>query len=869
MTSRRRTTLQPDAFRNRKDRIAQLLANGAGGFTTARRLAGLVDTLLSENFTIYAAGAPLAVVALGGYGRQELSFGSDLDIMVLTRDKTGGRSDEERMKEFYHALLLYGTDIGHSYRSFEDCHALLESDLDAWISILDARFICGEKRIFTEFRRSLRHSIKQSETVDVLKRIHALSDVRHHRYGRSTKLLEPNIKNSSGGFRDAQTVLWFLKVLGRLPAGRQDVQPSLRSMLESTVIRSIFPSSFLAHAKRSIDFLLRIRHHMHLQAGRQHDILEFSTQEAIAKRMGYRSTGSASNVERFMREYYEAANTIAELHARVGHWTKDRWLGQKAKDRNKTLSDGLHVRGNKMSPAPRTPLSTELLLRAYVQRASSSLEFSFAFEDLIHRQLTSLRSIRTKRESEAFASMFRTGTGLSETLHHMNRLGVLARLLPEWRPLVRFFQHNQYHYFTADEHTLTVIEKAEHLQDDQSVFGSVYRSLPRKDILFFACLFHDLTKPRRLDDHEITGAELSESVLHRFGLDSIANEVSFLVRNHLLMEQIAFRRNLSDPVTLRDFAARFSHPDRLKYLFILTYADLSAVNTNVLTDWKKSLLTELYMKTLPTLEQTGHSSLHEKTADTEEVFQSLPPAHADAHASLLNDDAYRLTFSRQEILEHIDAVQKIDTSTTIFRHWSDVTDITLIASDAPFVLAHVCGALYANDLNIIDARIFTRDDGIVIDKFKIVDSQTHRPLPDDRCRVIDEEIRDILRGTCSVDDLLEKHRRRWKRRKRHTGRNIRIDVTFEKHPQFTIIDVYGADTPGFLYRVSDTISRLGCTIHFAKIATRGDGIVDSFYIRERDGTLLTTERQVRIRAVLLERIQSMYTKEHPGASQRS
>ncbi len=847
--------ISPTSFKAKREHIRTLHENGARGFTTCLRLSGLADRLLQDAFALHAPGAPFAVIALGGYGRRELCFWSDVDTMVLTRPGAG----VAEMKAFYHSILGYGLDIGHSYRTVDDCLSLRHTDIDAWISLLDARFVCGDRTVFRELLTRLAHDLKSIDLAPLLERIHSISDERHAKYGRSTKLLEPNIKNSSGGFRDAQTVLWLYRLTRSVPVGQAWEDAALHHMLRGRKAASMFPTSFLKEARNGLDTLFRIRHQMHLHAGTLHDILEFSSQEPIARTLGYRSAGAASSVERFMQDYYDAANSVAELYLRVADWTRDRWLRTRERPRISRVSADLRVRGGRISLAPRKRLTSEVLLQAYVLRLTDGLEFSFTLEDSIHRKVSSLTALRSRKPITLFCSLFSHDTGVSEALRHMNRFGLLARWLPEWRPLVRFFQHNQYHYFTADEHTLTVIQKAEDLRSDPSSFGDAFRALRRKDVLYFACLFHDITKPRRLDDHEVTGAELASSVLKRFGMDDIAEDVAFLVRHHLTMEQVAFRRNLADPITLRDFADRFPRAELLPYLFVLTYADLSAVNRNVLTEWKKTLLTELYMKTLPLLSAGIKGALHMTEPGVDELLRSLPQDDADRHGSLLRDDAYRRTFSRSEIAEHIGALRDLDVSASIFHHWSDVSDMTLLTKDAPFVLARVCGVIYANDLSIIDARIFTREDGIVIDSFRVVDSQSHRPLTEERCRSVDAEVHDVLVGACSVEDLLERHRKRWKRRAAHVNPNVRVDVDFEDHPHFTIIDVFGADTPGLLYALSDTISRQGCSIHFAKISTRGDGIVDTFYVRDANGRPITSvSRRSEIRQALLERMRSMY-----------
>lgn len=592
---------------------------------------------------------------------------------------------------------------------------------------------------------------------------------------------------------------------------------------------------------------------MHLIAGGLHDTLEFGMQGPIAAALGVRAVAGHTAVERFMREYYDAANVAAELTARVALWARDRWLAPAGETSSRPVGDRLRLKAGRVDLArPVRRVEPRTALEAFHARLDAGAEFSFQLEDAIHRSLGGHRAIRAAEDAASFTALFERRRGIAGTLQVMNRLGLLERWIPEWRPLVRFFQHNQYHYYTADEHTLRVVEYAEALADHPSAFGDAYRSLPRTDTLAYACLLHDIAKPVRVEDHEIAGARVAKRVLTRLHRADLADDVAFLVRHHLEMEQVAFRRNLADPATVREFASRFSKPELLDYLFCLTYADLSAVNTSVWTEWKASLLTDLYLRTKRLLRGQAEAAGPAVAPMTDRWRKQFPEESLARHTGLLADGTYRAAFSPDEIADHLRAIDDHRAVHVLSQHWSEVTELTVVAPDADSFLSRCCGVLTANDANIIDANIFTRDDGIVIDKFRVVDATTHAPLPADRCRKVEDDLREVFSGTVDVEHLIERHRRRWKRKAGRHNPNIRIDVEFEDHPHFTIIDVYGADTLGFLYRVTETMSRLGLTIHFAKIATRGDGIVDAFYVLDRTGQRLTdperrtqVERQLR------------------------
>jgi [protein-PII] uridylyltransferase len=430
----------------------------------------------------------------------------------------------------------------------------------------------------------------------------------------------------------------------------------------------------------------------------------------------------------------------------------------------------------------------------------------------------------------------------------MNELGLLERWIPQWKPMVSFFQHNQYHYYTADEHTLIVVANAESLEHSSSSFGTVFRSLPRRDTLYLACLFHDIAKPSHIGKHEIKGVFIAKRALQRLLFDDMIEDISFLIRHHLLMEQVAFRRNLNDPQTIMDFARTFDRIEQLDYLYVLTYADLSAVNKNVWTEWKELLLLDLYRKSRVVLEKEMTSEeIHEQTAQLAEekhtdviknLASAFPADEVTAHLSQLSGTSYLAAFKPDEIANHLQAMSQSEKVSVLFQQSGNFTDVTFIAHDSPGVLSKFCGVLSANDANILNAEVFTRRDGIVIDKFRVVEFGSNTALSEDHLSRIKRDVTGVIEGNIEIAHIIEQHRVRWKRRIRIMNPNTRCDVQFEDHPQFTIIDIYAPDMLGLLYHITDTIARLGLNISFAKIATRVDGIVDSFYLSNADGKKL-------------------------------
>ncbi|MCX6133232.1 MAG: [protein-PII] uridylyltransferase [Ignavibacteriales bacterium] len=838
--------------------IVKLHRQGAGGLRIALALTRRLDGLITSVFRSLKNPEKkhIAVVALGGYGRKELCFSSDVDIMFLIRDESQKPATAASAGDLLHALLEYGLDIGHSFRTIQECVDSSSSDIEIWHSLLEARFICGNRSVFSSLHLGLQRQIRFVDSPRYTQNLIIATELRHRKYGHSTKLLEPNVKNSAGGLRDLHTVLWLGRGTGlsRLTARPAVTHTALTEMLRGQFLGKLFDIRFLKDAKRGLDFLLRTRNEMHLNAQALHDTLEFNLQRQVAKALKYRDSSTQTNVERFMKDYYVAARVVSQLAGRIMSWAHDRFVAETEQKVTLRLAPPFVIKDAKLDLGSQaTKLSSGAALRAFLLSIDHAIPLSYRLEDVLTRSAKRHTPLQSEQETSLFRELLNRPHGVGHALQRMNDFGLLQRWIPEWKGLVAFFQHNQYHFYTADEHTLIVLSNAEALSASPSAFGDIFRSLQRRDTLYLAALCHDIAKPIRIGDHEIIGVDIARTILKRLRYDDIMEDVLFLVRNHLLMEQIAFRRNLGDQQTIIDFTSKIEGTRQLDLLYLLTYADLSAVNKNVWTDWKAMLLQELYQRSHEILERNLTSDEYARAeADrrrtavqdmVNELSSTIPEAEARSHLDAVESPAYLAAFDATEIAEHIRRIGADETVSTVFKKHEDHTEVTIIARDAPFALSRFCGVLSANDANILDAQIFTRNDGIIIDRFRVVDFISKSALSSRQCDKIHQELNHVFDDVADIESLLSRHKMKWKRRSRIANPNVRIDVEFENHPRFTIIDVYAPDMLGFLYRITGTMSMLGLNISFAKIATRIDGIVDSFYVLDLTGRKVDDEGQ--------------------------
>ncbi|MFH0990850.1 MAG: [protein-PII] uridylyltransferase [bacterium] len=864
-------------FEGQLDLIIQKHQSGNGGIRTSLALTRRIDQLIASLVERLNAKErkSLCVVALGGYGRKELCFYSDIDIMVLTTDEESKVMVQGAIEGFLHALFNADLDIGHSVRTIPECLEVAETDFDIFTALLESRFIAGNRSILLRLLALYKPLKRGAKSADLVMQLLASTEVRRAKYGNSTKLLEPNVKNSAGGLRDLHSIHWLLRGTGIQPLSSTLApnQTGMLQMLSSPLIKKQFHPRFIRSVVHSFDFLQRCRNEMHLQSRSLHDMLEFNLQRQVADALHHHATPTRTSVERFMQEYYISTRVIYHFSEQMLDWVKDHFLAKVPHQPVRQLDRNFILRGNHLDVhARRFTVTNELALRAFFYSITVHASLTPRLEDTLSHNVKLFKPLKSSVETGLFRTLLRQERGVSHALHTMNAMGILSRWIPEWRDLVAFFQHNQYHYYTADEHTLRVLANLEGLAAAQNIFGEVFRKIPQRDTLYLAALLHDIAKPQRIGDHEIIGVDMARKILERMRSTDVQKDVLFLVRHHLTMEQVAFRRNLHDPQTIMDFAETFETSNQLDMLYVLTYADLCAVNRNVWSEWKGSLLQELYQWTREVLDKSLSSTDYHREERlryqdhvervVEQLTATLSESDARDHIESFDSAEYLKTFETEEIAEHIHRIGTQEKVSVLFDHQAGHTAVTVIAHDEPFALSRFCGVLSANDANILDAHIFTRNDGIIIDQFRVADFITGTHINETQCDRIRNDLKSIFAEQSDIEHLLARHRMKWKRRAKPLNPNIRIDVEFEDHPRYTIIDVYAPDMLGFLYRITSCMSSLGLNISFAKIATRTDGIVDAFYVTDESGKKIeSNERMEYIHSEIMRTINELTTSE--------
>jgi [protein-PII] uridylyltransferase len=849
------------------DRLRMRHRFGLGGLEIATARSHQVDQVVAHACRLalteaepdaQVALAGCAAVALGGYGRGELAPFSDVDLLFLHQGRAQGavRAFVERVLQL---LWDTGLTVGHSFRTVAECLDEARGDLHSRTALGEARLVAGDAAVFTALDRSLDRTIRRDRRsgdafVESLRRDAA---ERHSRFGGAVCVQEPNVKEGVGGLRDLHAVLWAAQAVH-----------GARGLAEAHAA-GVLSGREHAAARRAYDFLLRARTEAHFATGRRTDVLTLDLQPAVARSLGYGDSGGLLASELFMRDYYRRAS---ELHGvfrnvlrRPAPETPRRLFS--ALSRRRPARD-FEVREGRLHAKSEALLATgEGLLSAFAAAQAEGVPFGDGLALAIRERLPLVG--RRLRESEAAAATFvdvlrwRGRVGLA--LRAMHETGFLGRYLPEFARVSFLVQHDYFHRYTVDEHTLRAIEAIDEVATgtDPAVrpFGRVLDEIEDAAPLYLGMLLHDVGKGRG-GGHVERGARLAPRACARLRLDErAADDVVFLVAAHLEMSQVSQHRDLSEPALIESFAERVGSVHRLNLLHVLTYADHRAVAPGIWNEWKGALLWELYHRTRQHL--AGHPGEDDpaeaaRARAIEDLRREFPGADLEGHFALLPERYLRATDARH-LARHFRLVSSRGGAPAAFE-WRDVeasgwTELALVTDDRPGLLAAVAGTLTAHGIDILSVDLFNRRDGTVIDTFRLSEVSAHRPVRPERRPLVEQDVVAALAGRFDVAAAVaERLRRNPPAKKRALGRAARgPSVRFDQEGSATatVIEVKAPDRPGLAWTIADTLARLGLDIRFAKIATAKALALDVFYVTGAGGGKLAPGELAGVEAALL------------------
>ena len=789
----------------------------------------------------------IAVLAVGGYGRAEMAPFSDVDLLFLTPYKTTAWT-ESVIESMLYMLWDLKLKVGHATRTIKDCIRLGREDFTIRTALVEHRFITGHAPLATELGNRLWTELFHNTGPEFIEAKLAERALRHKRQGGQRYVLEPNVKEAKGGLRDLQTLYWIGKYLHRVPSASGLVAAGLLEADEYIAFR------------RAEDFLWAARCHLHYLAGRAMDQLTFDMQVEVAARMGYRDMGGRRAVEHFMQEYFRHATRVGELtrvfltqlearHAKPAARLLGLFKRKKVKPGFKLVQGRIDVED------PVKFLSDPLnLLRVFEEGLRSRYLLHPNVMRLVAANLHLIDdSVRENPEAvRIFLDLMLKHGNPERALRRMNELDVLGAFIPEFENIVAMMQFNVYHHYTVDEHiiqTISVLAQIERgeLIEDLPLSSSILKAGINRKVMYVALLLHDIGKGRP-EDHSIIGAQIARRIAPRLRLTPDECEtVEWLVRYHLLMSDVAQKRDLGDPRTVRDFAKAVKTKKRLDLLTILTVCDIRGVGPNTWNNWKAMLLRQLHSQTTEALEGGLENFSGEKHQD--QARAALKARLADWEPKALRHELSRhyapywqgLSTDTQEVFARLlhglgeDEI-RIDLHPEPAR---DATRACFALADHPGIFSRLAGALALVGANVVDARTYTSKDGYATPVFWIQDAEGH-PYEIEKLSRLRAMIDKTLRGEVLPREALA-DRDKVKKREREFRFPTHITIDNEGSEICTIIEVDTRDRPGLLYDLTRTLAANNIYIASAVIATYGAQVVDSFYVKDMFGLKLHTK----------------------------
>ena len=858
-----------DAYRS--DKAALLAAMKATGASTRgirvvlRKLSSLAGSLLQTLWQRAQLPDDMALVAVGGFGRDQLFPYSDVDVLLLLPDGAApeaGSALRAQLEGFIGSCWDTGLEIGSSVRTVAECLAESAGDVTVQTSLLESRLVCGNASLFAEFLRQYRAQMNP-EAFLVAKTLEMRQ--RHTKYENTPYSLEPNCKESPGGLRDLQMILWVAQAAG---LGRNWKELAASGMATAFEVRQI---------ERNEALLCLIRARLHAAAGRHEDRLVFDLQTAVAESFGYRSQAPDGSrlpmraSESLMRRYYWAAKAVSQLsqilllniEERLSPSTHEpRPINERFFEKAgliEVASDDLYTRD------PHTILETFLLYQTTV-----------GLKDLSARTLRALYNARGVMDSafrrdpvnrDAFMRILQQPSGITHAMRLMNQTSVLGRYLWPFRRIVGQMQHDLFHVYTVDQHILMVLRNvrrffmAEHAHE-YPFCSQLAGGWDKPWILYVAALFHDIGKGRG-GDHSQIGAEEVRRFCRQHGVDrEDARLIEFLVREHLTMSTVAQKQDLSDPDVIGAFARRVGNERNLTAMYLLTVADIRGTSPKVWNAWKGKLLEDLYRATLRTLGGRAPDAAAEIEARKREalVLLALNALPFEAHKALwatldvsyfMRHDAADIAWHTRHLSRHVGTVKPVVRARQSLA--GDGLQVMVYAADQADLFARICGYFDRVGFSILDARVHTANNGYALDTFQVVASSASEQ-PGHYRELTHMVESDLMRVIEEGGPLPEPARKRVSRRVKSFPVAPRVTLRPDEKAQRWLLAISASDRAGLLYLVARILAQHHLSVQLAKVSTLGERVEDTFLIQGPE--LQNNARQIQIETELLRELSS-------------
>ncbi|MBD3274771.1 MAG: HD domain-containing protein, partial [Candidatus Marinimicrobia bacterium] len=752
----------------------------------------------------------------------------------------------------------------------DEIYPKMDDDSDFASALIDARALPSNPRLIKKFYSHLNKYFDKGN--EEFLRIKMKEDQsRRLKYGNTYKLLEPNIKESAGGQRDLHTIQWLLVAKGlREPGVTPEQTLATYDLLHWMLNENLVTVREYAAIKDAYGFILKIRHGIHELGGvnkSKSDHLDINMRHKLAEAFGYLTEGNPDE-QAFMQAYYRAAREIDYAHnffisERVNNKNKKWWHINRARKLGEfpgLIRDTGVIYWDKDTQIPKNPV---LLVEIFQYAQKHQLQLSRSARDQIEHAVHSLSAndFQTVTIGEKLGEILVTQDA-AEILRALQYTEILVRIIPEIEKIHRLHIKSMYHHYTVDEHTFRTIEIMQSVIFDESdeehqLFRDVYFALEDPLPIYLGLLLHDIGKAEDREAHHEIGAGMVYDILKRLGLERYAADVAFLIQNHLIMEQNAFRRDVNRIETVSGFAEMVKNERLLKMMYLLTYADISAVKPDLWTDWKSTLLMQLYLKTERYLRGESIQPESKPIEAMDEAVQAEYHEHIDDMGP-----RYASLFSDKSIGEHLQIIQQLRNTRNnggdkevhfMIGKRLGFTEITVITPDREKLLSTICGVLTSYGFNIMDAAIFTREEGIALDEFTVVSVLPDEIKDEKLSSEMEKTLVQIFHDEQDVNKLVAEAEQRFRLHRKPLGK-VAPKIIWSEENDRIVVEITGRDRLGILFNLTRIFSETGFNIHSAKIHTENQTITDVFYLSIADQKTISDDRKNEMKRVLEERL---------------
>jgi [protein-PII] uridylyltransferase len=771
-----------------------------------------IDEIIAEMWGDRRIPQGFALFAIGGYGRGTIHPESDIDLLFFFKDAI----DEESVKVILHPLWNLHFKVGHQIRQGSDFKKFDETHMESYTAFLDSRFLLGDRATAEDFEREIFPGLVNKSRDRFLKALVTMKASRYGQFGNTVYQLEPDLKEAPGGLRDMHWAGW------------------VRKSIESS-------SGHLLPAE-ALNFHHCIRNFLHFGAGRNFNVLQFEFQEQIAQKLGYKDTEHGEAPEELMRDYFLKAGVLA----REASFWEEEIVGH---------PNVLSIRSNFADPFDMVAAFAE----AHQKKAKLDSPTLVAIR---HRlRMTNGVLANSSRAGRAVLEMMRDRKGIYETLLAMHEVGLLGKIFPDFEEIRCRVIRDFFHKYTVDEHSLIAIRNIEELPPSHR-FSLLLNELENPELLLISLLFHDIGKSHRHDEgnHVHPSTEGVKPILRRLELPAEQIEkVVFVIKNHLEMSKIIMRRDFSDEAVIQQFADLVGNLENLRMLCLLTYADVKAVNNEVLTPWKEDLMWQLYIDTYNrlTLGLADDQYLQQPSLETDidEILRHLP---RDTSAQDIRDfldgfpRRYLKNTPKEQIAEHFLLSRQLAKRPMImhFSRNGSVHELLVMTADRPFLFSKITGVLSYFGMNIVRAQAFSNRHGTIFDLIAFEDVNRYFEKNPSEVGHMEKMLTDVINGNVELNTLLQRKFNSvvYQTKKGRVATSVHFDDEFSK--RCTIMEILTQDAFGLLYKIASVISSHGCNIDVALITTEGQRAIDVFYIT-RGGEKLPKELEEQLQQDLV------------------